>query len=188
MTSSQLNRNSGTGNGNDLIQCPLPFPERFYAAIAFATDPPPSSRQVSEETRLLLYALYQQVMVGPNYEPKPWGWSSLELAKWNAWSSLGEMDAKEAMTLYVHTMEEENENWWQLSTNDGDPEDTQVTIENARRWTMEMGWGADRSLLSPASMSSQRGGGGGVGGNGACLLYTSPSPRDKRQSRMPSSA
>ena len=166
MSSSQLNQD----NGADL-QCPLPFPERFYAAIAFATDPPPSSRQVSDETRLLLYALYQQVMVGPNYEPKPWGWSSLELAKWNAWSSLGEMDAKEAMTLYVHTMEEENENWWQLSTNDGDPEDTQVAIENARRWTMEMGWGADRSLLSPASMSSQRGGegggGGGMGGNGA---------------------
>ena len=34
--------------------------------------------------------------------------------------------------------------------------------------------------------------GGGRGGNAeeywACLLYTSPSPRDKRQSRMPSSA
>ena len=32
----------------------------------------------------------------------------------------------------------------------------------------------------------------GVGGNAEvlyiCLLYTSPSPRDKRQSRMPSSA
>ena len=28
----------------------------------------------------------------------------------------------------------------------------------------------------------------GFGGNGICLLYTSPSPRDKRQSRMPSSA
>ena len=30
----------------------------------------------------------------------------------------------------------------------------------------------------------------GTGGDGAntCLLYTSPSPRDKRQSRMPSSA
>ena len=26
------------------------------------------------------------------------------------------------------------------------------------------------------------------GGKGGCLLYTSPSPRDKRQSRMPSSA
>ena len=29
---------------------------------------------------------------------------------------------------------------------------------------------------------------GGGGGGDACLLYTSPSPRDKRQSRMPSSA
>ena len=29
---------------------------------------------------------------------------------------------------------------------------------------------------------------GVVPGGGACLLYTSPSPRDKRQSRMPSSA
>ena len=28
----------------------------------------------------------------------------------------------------------------------------------------------------------------GVGAFEACLLYTSPSPRDKRQSRMPSSA
>ena len=27
-----------------------------------------------------------------------------------------------------------------------------------------------------------------LGVGGACLLYTSPSPRDKRQSRMPSSA
>ena len=27
-----------------------------------------------------------------------------------------------------------------------------------------------------------------AGASGACLLYTSPSPRDKRQSRMPSSA
>ena len=28
----------------------------------------------------------------------------------------------------------------------------------------------------------------GVGADKGCLLYTSPSPRDKRQSRMPSSA
>ena len=27
-----------------------------------------------------------------------------------------------------------------------------------------------------------------VGGNRACLLYTSPSPRDRQKSRMPSSA
>ena len=31
-------------------------------------------------------------------------------------------------------------------------------------------------------------GSGGSRGLEACLLYTSPSPRDKRQSRMPSSA
>ena len=39
--------------------------------------------------------------------------------------------------------------------------------------------GADRVLLHPydAAVPSD-----------ACLLYTSPSPRDKRQSRMPSSA
>ena len=30
--------------------------------------------------------------------------------------------------------------------------------------------------------------GGSTGIGKACLLYTSPSPRDKRQSRMPSSA
>ena len=29
---------------------------------------------------------------------------------------------------------------------------------------------------------------GEIGGATSCLLYTSPSPRDKRQSRMPSSA
>ena len=32
------------------------------------------------------------------------------------------------------------------------------------------------------------GAGAGAGAVGVCLLYTSPSPRDKRQSRMPSSA
>ena len=32
------------------------------------------------------------------------------------------------------------------------------------------------------------GGGGGAHGGGGCLLYTSPSPRDRQKSRMPSSA
>ena len=56
-------------------------------------------------------------------------------------------------------------------------------------------------LASAACTNPDRFGGagadGGAGANGAgagvpvapiCLLYTSPSPRDKRQSRMPSSA
>ena len=39
-----------------------------------------------------------------------------------------------------------------------------------------------------AQINSIFGGGSGDGGGGICLLYTSPSPRDMRRSRMPSSA
>ena len=40
-----------------------------------------------------------------------------------------------------------------------------------------------------AGMSGAAGNGGPFGGfSGGCLLYTSPSPRDMRRSRMPSSA
>ena len=46
----------------------LPFPDRFYAAVGFAANPPLGSRAVSDETRLLLYALYQQVR--PHCEPR----------------------------------------------------------------------------------------------------------------------
>jgi len=46
----------------------LPFPDRFYAAVGFAANPPLGSRAVSDETRLLLYALYQQVRSSPAAE------------------------------------------------------------------------------------------------------------------------
>ena len=44
--------------------------------------------------------------------------------------------------------------------------------------------------LSPFSLRTPRAGGGadGAGRRLACLLYTSPSPRDRTRSRMPSSA
>ena len=44
--------------------------------------------------------------------------------------------------------------------------------------------------FGPPNAGVQYGGGQGVryGTTNVCLLYTSPSPRDKRQSRMPSSA
>ena len=41
----------------------LVYPNRFYAAVGFAANPPIGSRAVTDETRLLLYALYQQVCV-----------------------------------------------------------------------------------------------------------------------------
>ena len=43
-------------------------------------------------------------------------------------------------------------------------------------------------VLDTKSLEITRYVGGGEHSNMACLLYTSPSPRDKRQSRMPSSA
>ncbi len=39
----------------------LPYPNRFYAAVGFAASPPVGAKAVSNDTRLLLYALYQQV-------------------------------------------------------------------------------------------------------------------------------
>ena len=44
-------------------------------------------------------------------------------------------------------------------------------------------WAVGASLIA-ANISAEQ----FIGMSGSCLLYTSPSPRDKRQSRMPSSA
>ena len=47
----------------------------------------------------------------------------------------------------------------------------------------------DKQILKGINLAVPKGACYGfIGANGACLLYTSPSPRDKRQSRMPSSA
>ena len=40
-------------------------------------------------------------------EPKPWGWSVVNNAKWQSWKQLGDMAQVEAMRLYVRTLEEE---------------------------------------------------------------------------------
>ena len=44
---------------------------------------------------------------GPCTEPKPWGWSVVNNAKWQSWKQLGDMAGMEAMRLYVRTLEEE---------------------------------------------------------------------------------
>ena len=62
---------------------------------------------LSDETKLILYGLSQQVLVGPCTEKKPWGWNAVEQAKWQAWSHLEKMDKMEAMRLFVKTLEED---------------------------------------------------------------------------------
>ena len=99
----------------------IPFPNRFYAAVGFAANPPLGAHAVSDETRLLLYALYQQATSGPCAAPKPWGWNAIESAKWSSWTQLGSTPRVDAMRMYVTTMEEENEDWFDLFTDNEDP-------------------------------------------------------------------
>ena len=48
--------------------------------------------------------------------------------------------------------------------------------------------GGGRGYASSAGDASSAGAAGGYGDARGCLLYTSPSPRDRQKSRMPSSA
>ncbi|KAI3430306.1 hypothetical protein D9Q98_004902 [Chlorella vulgaris] len=93
----------------DSGHCPLPYPHKFQEASGFASK---HVDDLTEESKLLLYSLHQQATVGPCNEPKPWGWSVVNNAKWQSWKQLGDMPAVEAMRLYVRTLEEEVPDWW----------------------------------------------------------------------------
>eukprot|EP00959_Pyramimonas_sp_CCMP1952_P322858 6755911-Pyramimonas_sp.AAC.2 len=105
---------------SDKESCPLDFPERFFAACSFAMNPPEKAKGVSDDTRLLLYALYQQSVDGNCNTFKPWGWNRFETLKWNAWNELKDMPSMDAMMMYVATLEEDNKDWWMLLTDSGD--------------------------------------------------------------------
>ena len=65
---------------------------------------------------------------------------------------------------------------------DAKPEDVDVVIDAVGPW-----W-ADRVARALAPLRSAEGGVGSLPRSISCLLYTSPSPRDRTRSRMPSSA
>ncbi|KAL0364804.1 UNVERIFIED_CONTAM: Acyl-CoA-binding domain-containing protein 4 [Sesamum angustifolium] len=71
----------------------------------------------SNDTALLLYALYQQASVGPCNIPKPRGWSPIEQSKWTSWNGLGNMASTEAMRLFVKILEEEDPGWYSRASN-----------------------------------------------------------------------
>lgn len=92
--------------------CPLPYPERFKAAVKLVKDRETEGKSFKDENRLALFALEQQALVGSCKEPKPWGWNVVESAKWQAWSQLQDMAPVEAMRLYVRLLEDELPSWW----------------------------------------------------------------------------
>ena len=57
--------------------------------------------QPSNEMMLQFYSYYKQATQGPCTIPKPAFWDTVNKAKWNAWSGLGQMEKEEAMRLYV---------------------------------------------------------------------------------------
>lgn len=102
----------------------LAYPERFYAAASYAGfdgSPNSSAKQLtskfSNDSALLLYALYQQATVGPCNVPKPSSWSPVEQSKWKSWQGLGNMATTEAMRLFVKILEEEDPGWYSRASN-----------------------------------------------------------------------
>lgn len=102
----------------------LAYPERFYAAASYAGfdgSPNSSAKELtskfSNDSALLLYALYQQATVGPCNVPKPSSWSPVEQSKWKSWQGLGNMATTEAMRLFVKILEEEDPGWYSRASN-----------------------------------------------------------------------
>ncbi|KAK4491096.1 hypothetical protein RD792_001818 [Penstemon davidsonii] len=102
----------------------LAYPERFYAAATYAGfggSPNSTAKGIaskfSNDTALLLYALYQQATIGPCNIPKPRGWSPIEQSKWTSWNGLGNMPSTEAMRLFVKILEEEDPGWYSRVSN-----------------------------------------------------------------------
>jgi acyl-CoA-binding protein len=79
---------------------------------------------LSDETRLILYALGAQAEFGQSAQRSKWGMSSTERAKYETWSNLGTMETFEAMRLFVKMLDDETPGWLaKLGNLDGDGDD-----------------------------------------------------------------
>ncbi|KAG7580790.1 Acyl-CoA-binding protein ACBP [Arabidopsis suecica] len=100
------------------------YPERFYAAASYVgldgsdSSAKNVSSKFSDDTALLLYALYHQATVGPCNTPKPSAWRPVEQSKWRSWQGLGTMPSIEAMRLFVKILEEDDPGWYSRASND----------------------------------------------------------------------
>ncbi|XP_020887907.1 acyl-CoA-binding domain-containing protein 4 isoform X2 [Arabidopsis lyrata subsp. lyrata] len=100
------------------------YPKRFYAAASYVgldgsdSSAKNVSSKFSDDTALLLYALYHQATVGPCNTPKPSAWRPVEQSKWRSWQGLGTMPSIEAMRLFVKILEEDDPGWYSRASND----------------------------------------------------------------------
>ncbi|PIK52898.1 putative acyl-CoA-binding domain-containing protein 5 isoform X1 [Apostichopus japonicus] len=79
--------------------------EKFAAAVqAIKKLPKDGPFQPSYDMMKKFYGLFKQATEGPCNEPRPAFWNAIKKAKWEAWSSLGDMSKLEAQEGYVNEM------------------------------------------------------------------------------------
>ncbi|CAD2213284.1 Acyl CoA binding protein, putative [Angomonas deanei] len=87
----------------------IPFPERYHKAARYVDlkfGDLEHNAQLSNEHKLVFYALRQQVEVGPCQAPAPALWHVKERHMYNAWRSLASKSKFECMVLYVEALEQ----------------------------------------------------------------------------------
>ncbi|XP_061926213.1 acyl-CoA-binding domain-containing protein 5-like isoform X3 [Entelurus aequoreus] len=80
---------------------------KFYAAVkVICSLPNEGPFQLSDDMMLMFFSYYMQATSGPCSYARPFGfWESQEQAKWDAWSSLGNMTKEDAMKHYVENIQ-----------------------------------------------------------------------------------
>ncbi|XP_044074622.1 acyl-CoA-binding domain-containing protein 5-B-like isoform X4 [Siniperca chuatsi] len=80
---------------------------KFAAAVKVIRSLPEEGPfQPSDDMMLMFYSYYKQATLGPCSIPRPTGfWDTRGKAKWDAWSSLGNMTKEEAMKNYVEDIQ-----------------------------------------------------------------------------------
>eukprot|EP00331_Platyophrya_macrostoma_P029309 CAMPEP_0176441544 /NCGR_PEP_ID=MMETSP0127-20121128/21260_1 /TAXON_ID=938130 /ORGANISM="Platyophrya macrostoma, Strain WH" /LENGTH=123 /DNA_ID=CAMNT_0017826341 /DNA_START=53 /DNA_END=421 /DNA_ORIENTATION=- len=87
----------------------ITYPDRYYKAIEYVEQhygDIEKNESLDNMHKLVMYALRQQVEIGPCKEPAPYVWNVKERYKHSAWSQLKSMSKFEAMFHYVQHLDE----------------------------------------------------------------------------------
>ena len=140
---------------NDLF---LHCPEKFYLCSAFSDHPPPKAKGITEDSRLLLYALHEQATRSGGLREKeallkPTFWQRLvdpeSVLRYEAWKMVSNMPAIVAMEKYCEEVENFNQNWWQLMTENASYEEKAKMLSMADESSEEYYLQVGMRLLVP---------------------------------------